>query len=380
MRLLPRLRQAQQLDKVWPVSVCVMKQSHDHELRRVLLLHQPGWLETSAGRLYEAVSEALTAGEQRKLLQCVEHSELEYWRALLSYPPAAEIVLSTVERRLSLPAPAEISHVRKLARTMCKTEQQREEWVSVTALLATFVQGIDLDRVLVREADRAVQRLAGMYRADGVQRPDDALIIKRFSEYLGQVKAARTAIPQAIAALLPIGLYKSEEHFPHALVQAVGSLTAELMAYLKTHPNELHALRPRQFEELIAEVLASYGWTVELTPESKDGGYDIYAVSSERAGISSAWVIECKKYDPRRRVGVEIVRGLYGTQPVQNGANALVATTSSFTKGAREYKATRLNLELRGVEGVLDWINSYHPLPGGALYLKDSSIHQKARK
>ena len=134
-------------------------------------------------------------------------------------------------------------------------------------------------------------------------------------------------------------------------------------------------MRPRQFEELVAEILASYGWQVQLTPPTRDGGYDIFAIAKDISGVKSPWIIECKKYAEHRKVGVDIVRALYGTSAVlEQGANALLATTSYFTKGAREFKASRYDLELKNFEAVVQWVNEYRPNPNGKLYLRENRL------
>ncbi len=170
-------------------------------------------------------------------------------------------------------------------------------------------------------------------------------------------------------------LYEDKEA-TGAVVDVVGVIAEELLAHIKRHPEELLKIRPRQFEEIVAEILAGHGWQVQLTPESKDGGYDIFATSRDVAGVTSAWIIECKKYAPTNKVGVEVVRGLYGTQPMlQQGVNALLATTSHFTKGAYEYEASRYDLALKDYEGVLEWINAYKPHPDGKLYIRENRLH-----
>jgi uncharacterized protein YjbI with pentapeptide repeats len=143
------------------------------------------------------------------------------------------------------------------------------------------------------------------------------------------------------------------------IIEVASSISSELLSYLKSHPKELYNLRPRQFEELVAEILGSFGWEIELTPATKDGGYDIFAVSKDVSGLRSHWIIECKKYAAQNKVGVEIVRQLYGVKSDLKVANALLATTSTFTKGAQEFKASRYDLELRDYNGILEWVQSY---------------------
>lgn len=166
-----------------------------------------------------------------------------------------------------------------------------------------------------------------------------------------------------------------DEEPPAQLIAVVTEITARLIEYLRHHPRALYSLRPRQFEELVAEILASYGWDVHLTPPSRDGGYDIFAISRDVSGVESSWIIECKKYAEHRKIGVDIVRALYGTTAVlQHGANALLATTSYFTKGAKEFKASRYNLELKDYDAVLQWVNEYRPNPNGKLFLRNNRL------
>lgn len=170
-------------------------------------------------------------------------------------------------------------------------------------------------------------------------------------------------------------LFAADTTPPDALIDVVSNINAAIIEYLKQHPQAIHDIDPRQFEELVAEMLAGFGWKIDLTPKSKDGGYDIFAVRRDIAGIESAWVIECKKYAPDRKVGVEIVRALFGTSAVlHHRANTMIATTSAFTRGAREMKASMYNLELKEYGDILEWINHYKPNPDGKLYIRDNRL------
>jgi HJR/Mrr/RecB family endonuclease len=159
------------------------------------------------------------------------------------------------------------------------------------------------------------------------------------------------------------------------VIEVIRVISTELIKHLKRHPEAMYKIKPRQFEELVAEILASYGWQVRLTPAIKDGGYDIFAISKDtEAGVETSWIIECKKYAPENRVGVDIVRALYGIKSDLKVASALLATTSYFTKGVKDFKASRYDIELKDYEGILEWINQYRPNPNGKLYIKDNRI------
>jgi|GEM_PF-1029955 len=191
----------------------------------------------------------------------------------------------------------------------------------------------------------------------------------------GEHKVYPDFVGKAIANIKALrGLYAGQEP-PQELIVAIQAISAELIKYLAKHPKELYNLRPRQFEELVAEVLASYGWEVNLTPAIKDGGYDIFGIHTDQAGVANAWIIECKKYGPENKVGVDIARALYGTKALlRPDCSAMLATTSHFTKGVKEFKASRYDLDLREYEDILRWINEHRPHPGGDIYVKDNKL------
>lgn len=130
----------------------------------------------------------------------------------------------------------------------------------------------------------------------------------------------------------------------------------QLLKYLAAHPNELHVLDPRKFEEIVAEIWHRRGFTVKLTPRTRDGGKDIYAVENSRYG-DILYVIECKRYARDRPVGVEIVRALYGVTEAERATMGLVATTSYFTDPAREFQRTIAHrMTLTDGDGIKHWL------------------------
>ncbi len=182
-------------------------------------------------------------------------------------------------------------------------------------------------------------------------------------------------LDRAIKNIKALRTIYADRHLPKQLIEVVHIITAELLKYLKKHPKALYKIKPRQFEELVAEILASYKWDVQLTPPVKDGGYDIFAISKDiKPGLQSSWIIECKKYQPEHKVGVDIVRALYGVKSDLRVANALLATTSYFTKGAKAFKSSRYDVDLKDYRNILEWINKYRPNPKGTLYIKENRL------
>ena len=161
---------------------------------------------------------------------------------------------------------------------------------------------------------------------------------------------------------------------PVPLIHAVGQINTEILRHLKKAPGDVRLLSPRQFEELIAEILASYGWSVQLTPATKDGGYDIFAINRDPSGLEAAWLVECKKHRGNRPVGVEIVRSFWAVKSNLRVPNGLIATTSYFTKGAMQFKESRYDLALKDFEAIVEWINMYRPHSEGRIYLRDDNL------
>ena len=56
---------------------------------------------------------------------------------------------------------------------------------------------------------------------------------------------------------------------------------------LSENPELLHDTNPREFEQIVAELLASFGWQVNVTPASKDGGYDILGITTDGSELQT---------------------------------------------------------------------------------------------
>ena len=166
----------------------------------------------------------------------------------------------------------------------------------------------------------------------------------------------------------------SRKDTPSQLIKVIKTVNSEMIKYIKAHPKELYHLHWRAFEELVAELLSAHGWEVQLTQPSKDNGYDIFGIYKDESGTKHAWIIECKKWAQEKRIGVNIARALYSVKNDVRVGGAMLATTSHFTRGVEEYKASRYDFELRDYEGILEWINTYRPHPGGRLYLKNNKL------
>lgn len=150
---------------------------------------------------------------------------------------------------------------------------------------------------------------------------------------------------------------RSEElYVPQSIVVATEFINAKLLEELAKNPERMLSLTPRQFEELVAELFHREGFSVELTPEKKDGGRDILAVNHSELA-SHLYLAECKRYAPNRPVGVEYVRSLYGLIEAEKATRGIIASTSYFTKGAKDFsRDLKWRIGLKNYDDLRDWI------------------------
>lgn len=101
------------------------------------------------------------------------------------------------------------------------------------------------------------------------------------------------------------------------------------------------------------------GWEVELTQATRDGGKDILAYLNTDLGRLLC-LVEAKHYRKDRKVGVELVRTLYGTFCDAQANSAMLVTSSSFSPEAHEFQRKhRYQLALRDYTNVISWIMKY---------------------
>lgn len=106
---------------------------------------------------------------------------------------------------------------------------------------------------------------------------------------------------------------------------------------------------PANFENYCADLFRLAGWEVEVTPPTRDGGFDLRLIDKE--GV--VFLAECKCYAPSNRIGRPVIQKLQGANVLENADGLLVITTSNFTKEARDY-AGKTGVILLDGEDLLD--------------------------
>ena len=131
------------------------------------------------------------------------------------------------------------------------------------------------------------------------------------------------------------------------------------MENLKRQPSSILELSSRRFEEVVAELMCDLGYHVELTPATRDGGKDILAYMTTPHG-KVLCLVEAKKYRQDRKIGVGLVRQLYGTLIDHDANSAMCVTTSFFSHDARAFQERHeFRLALRDYGHLVEWIQRY---------------------
>lgn len=126
---------------------------------------------------------------------------------------------------------------------------------------------------------------------------------------------------------------------------------------LARNPQGLWSIGPRDFEELVAELLRRRGFgDISLTSATRDGGRDVLVATKGVLG-RHLYVVECKRHRPDRPVGVSLVRSLYGVMEAERATAALLVTISRFTRDAVTFShEVRHRLSLADYRDVVSWL------------------------
>jgi HJR/Mrr/RecB family endonuclease len=140
-------------------------------------------------------------------------------------------------------------------------------------------------------------------------------------------------------------------------------IDSALYKALIADPKLLKALNWRVFEELIEDILCSFGYEVELKKGTKDGGIDLIAIKNKDILGGHRYLIQAKRY--KNNVGVEPVRQLLFLHGHHKATKSCIACTAHFTRGAwnlaQQYK---YQLDLKDMNGVAEWLRKAAKLKG----------------
>lgn len=92
----------------------------------------------------------------------------------------------------------------------------------------------------------------------------------------------------------------------------------------------IHLLDWKEFESLVGDYLRHTGLRVQPTGDGADGGVDLRATSDS----GQVCLVQCKHWGRSRKVGVKVVRELYGVMAAESADAGAIVTSGSFTAEA----------------------------------------------
>lgn len=114
----------------------------------------------------------------------------------------------------------------------------------------------------------------------------------------------------------------------------------DLLAQTRSQPNGLSALSWQQFEQLVGAIFREQGFQVEERGgQGPDGGVDLVLKKG-----TEKYLVQCKHWRSIK-VGVPVVRELYGAMAAESAVGGFVATTGQFTADAKRFIEGR-NIQL----------------------------------
>ncbi len=153
-------------------------------------------------------------------------------------------------------------------------------------------------------------------------------------DQMGQVAAV-----QLYRTLAAIGQYLVPFAFViGAGVSAIGRMKRKALleeTAKSTASEPVKSLSWREFEMLVGEMFRNKGFSVTETAKGPDGGVDL---ELRKAGELS--LVQCKQWRATK-VGVSVVRELFGVMAARGAVSAYVVTSGTFTEEARKFSRGR---------------------------------------
>ncbi len=173
---------------------------------------------------------------------------------------------------------------------------------------------------------------------------------------IGSVQYPESSVKAASGLLIPGAVDRLILPMPAAPAIAV---IEDLLTSIANGSRNLLQLNWRKFEDLMREILERAGWSTKPMGYTKDGCVDIIAMTQVSPGVPVEMMVQCKRSSPSNPVGIEVVREVWSVKWQHGFHQAMIATTSRFTRGARR-QAQEWKLDLREHDEIVAWVKRLH--------------------
>lgn len=173
--------------------------------------------------------------------------------------------------------------------------------------------------IFVRKSDKRTRRLLQFLR----KCPDEII------EYSGSQDILSDLVKKHIRFLM------DPQHEQQLVIVHTKQILKSIITELAKNPDRIYKLVRswRKFEELIAGIIASFNYDVQITQLSRDGGYDIIARRKELP-FPTMHLIEAKFWTPPKKIGRPVIQAIYGTGKLCKADGVMVITPTAFADRA----------------------------------------------
>lgn len=226
----------------------------------------------------------------------------------------------------------------------------------------------DLEQYILRYWETEFEQLRPSKNRAGnrIYTNKDIQLIFRIKKLLREEKYTIDSAKKILEALSTeplINFIEVEENkkifIPHTpIITVTNNVIKRMIEDFYINPEKLKNIDRRKFEEMVAELFTGFGYNVELTKQTRDGGKDIIAI--KKCDVNLKYLIECKRPDPGNPVSISPVRELYAVKTSERATKGILATTSFFTKDALSFfNMHKWELEPKDYNGIMAWIADY---------------------
>lgn len=138
------------------------------------------------------------------------------------------------------------------------------------------------------------------------------------------------------------------------LIEAdTADVSGEIYAYFAKHPEDLHRLPHRAFEELVSSIFSARGWRTKVGPGTGDKGVDVRMWLETPLG-DSLTLVQAKRYAAHKPIQLEAVAALEAHSK-REAASGLFITTSRYLPGVHDWASRNRDLMLADSSDMQAW-------------------------
>ena len=190
--------------------------------------------------------------------------------------------------------------------------------------------------------------------------------LNTYQSYFHQLDGLRDYIPMESPNLeifqqYDYTLIEEEDSEPESRIVLLdeGERIKRIISTIYQNNQAIYSMKPIDFEYMVAELLRAQQFEVEMTKQTRDGGYDLIAVKNV-GNFPVRFLVECKRNAKSRKVGVDIIRGFRDVIKTQGANKGIIVTSSYFSADAnKERQQTPYLLEFKDHDHVIEWVNRY---------------------